>query len=80
VANKGLLEGQAKAVLADRGFPSDKVQTIKRVVSNPAQADKVIDQDPAEGTAKDPTKTIITLTIGEYVNPSPSASTSPSPP
>jgi eukaryotic-like serine/threonine-protein kinase len=78
VANKGYDEGQAKAVLSNAGFPSDRVEVIKANTTNPAQDGKVIFQTPDEGAARDPATTTIRLTIGQYNNPSASPSVSSS--
>jgi eukaryotic-like serine/threonine-protein kinase len=79
VSELGYSEATARAVLANVGFTN--VDTTKRSVSDPALDGKVIDQDPAADTLKDPkdAKTKIRLVLGRYDGPSPSDSPSPSP-
>ncbi len=79
VANKGYDEGQAKAVLTSAGFKLANIQVLKMNTTNQAQDGKVILQDPAEGTPRDPATTTIRITVAEYVDPSPTGSPSPSP-
>ncbi len=73
VANKGYTENEAKAILNSNGFSSDRIQVVKASTNNQAQHGKVIFQDPAEGSLRNPTTVIITLTIGDFAQPSPTS-------
>ena len=78
MANKGYTENEAKAILNSNGFSSDRIQVVRASTNNQAQDGKVIFQDPAEGSPRNPSTVIITLTIGDFAEPSPTADPSES--
>jgi serine/threonine protein kinase len=79
VAGKGYDEGQARAVLTSAGFKAENIQRLTVNTCNQAQDGKVILQDPAEGTPRDPATATIRITVCQYIDPSPTPTGSPSP-
>ena len=71
VANKGYSEAEARAVLSSNGFTKVEHPDSSTNTSNQAQDGKVIMQDPAEGTPRDPATTTIRITVAQYVRPEP---------
>jgi beta-lactam-binding protein with PASTA domain/predicted Ser/Thr protein kinase len=78
LAGKGYSANDAALVVTTSGFPGgSKLVTVQTPTTNPAEANKVINQDPAAGTLVDPTTTVIRIFVGKYDAP---ASSSPPPP
>jgi eukaryotic-like serine/threonine-protein kinase len=67
-------QSQAEAILQSQGW---KFQTVKQDTSNPDEDGKVLQQDPDPKKLRDPSKTTIRLFVGQYVNPSPTGTGSP---
>jgi serine/threonine-protein kinase len=76
--SKPLTEGEARAVLANAGFTN--VDAVPTVTTRADLAGKVINQDPAAGTPRDPAAKV-TIFIGDYDEPvtTPPPTTSPGP-
>jgi serine/threonine protein kinase len=76
VSGKGYSEATARAFLNAAGFSDDRIQVVKQTTTDPKQDGKVLLQDPAGGTAKDPLKTVIRIQVGNYdAPPTPTPST-----
>jgi eukaryotic-like serine/threonine-protein kinase len=76
VSNLGYSEGEARAVLANAGFKN--VEPVPRTTTDPDLNGKVIDQDPAANSPRDP-KAKIRIFVGDFTEPTPTESVSPSP-
>jgi serine/threonine-protein kinase len=78
VAGRGYTEGEARAALNQAGFPNTSIEVVNAPVTKEAEGGKVILQDPAPNTAKDPATTRIRITVGTYTATS-SSTASPAP-
>jgi beta-lactam-binding protein with PASTA domain len=70
---EGLDIDSAQTTLRSAGF---KVVIVYADTDNPLEADVVLVQDPAGGLDADPGSTV-TLTVGRYVAPPPTTTTTP---
>jgi serine/threonine-protein kinase len=81
LAKKGYSEETARVLIQQAGFDVNKIEVLKIDTTVAAEGGKVLLQDPDPGLLKDPAKTTIRITIGQYkpqVTATPSPSTSPS--
>jgi eukaryotic-like serine/threonine-protein kinase len=69
-------ENSARSILMSYGFT---VSTVKENTTDPKLAGKVLHQDPAAGSVKDPAKTKVTIQVGDYIAPAPTVTASPNP-
>jgi serine/threonine-protein kinase len=70
-------ENSARSILMSYGFTN--VSTVKENTTDPKLAGKVLHQDPAPGTVKDPARTKVNLQVGDYTAPTPTVTASPNP-
>ncbi|MDT5028525.1 MAG: hypothetical protein QOE61_4951, partial [Micromonosporaceae bacterium] len=70
-------ENSAKSILNSYGFTN--VSTVKQATLDPKLAGKVLQQDPAPNTVKDPARTKISIFVGDYTPPASTATASPNP-
>jgi serine/threonine-protein kinase len=69
-------ENSATSILMSYGFT---VTTAKENTIDPKLAGKVLHQNPAAGSVKDPAKTKVTIFVGDYTPPTPTATASANP-
>jgi beta-lactam-binding protein with PASTA domain len=82
LAKKGYSEETAKVLIQQAGFDVNKIEVLHIDTKVQAEGGKVLLQDPDPGLLKDPSKTTIRITIGDYkppvtATPTPSTSASP---
>jgi serine/threonine-protein kinase len=77
VSSKSNLSAEtARALLVQAGFPDDRIRTVTENTADPKLNGKVLHQDPAAQSIKDPTKTNVTIFVGQY--DAPASTTTPS--
>ncbi len=69
VSGLGYTEGEARAVLNQAGFPNDRITAVKQSTNDPNLHGKVLLQDPAANSVRDPGATNIRIQVGDYEAP-----------
>jgi len=79
VSGLGYTEDAARALLNQAGFPNDRIEVVKQSTNDPAQNGKVLLQNPPAGSVRDPATTTVRIQVGDYDEPPPATTSSPSP-